>query len=90
MVIGYARVSTADQNLDLQSDAFTKAGCEKIFSDIVSGSKSEREGLTKALSQQSVVAAEPKVQANAPGHQLQPRYPIPSGSIRASALPRNL
>ena len=49
MLIGYARVSTQDQNLDLQSDALTKAGCERIFNDKISGSRTERPELTKAL-----------------------------------------
>ena len=49
MLIGYARVSTQDQNLDLQTEALTKAGCEKIFNDKISGSRAERPGLTKAL-----------------------------------------
>ena len=49
MLIGYARVSTQEQNLDLQSEALTKAGCEKIFNDKISGSRAERPGLTKAL-----------------------------------------
>ena len=49
MLIGYARVSTQDQNLDLQSEALTKAGCEKIFNDKISGSRAERPGLTKTL-----------------------------------------
>lgn len=49
VLIGYARVSTQDQNLDLQTEALTKAGCEKIFNDKISGSRAERPGLTKAL-----------------------------------------
>jgi DNA invertase Pin-like site-specific DNA recombinase len=50
MLIGYARISTLDQTLDLQIDALKKAGCEQIFTDRVSGSKAERKGLTEALS----------------------------------------
>lgn len=50
MLIGYARVSMHDQNLSLQTDALEKAGCKKIFVDQISGSTSEREGLSKALS----------------------------------------
>ncbi len=42
MKIGYARVSTKDQNLDLQIDALKKEGCEKIYSEIISSVKSER------------------------------------------------
>jgi DNA invertase Pin-like site-specific DNA recombinase len=49
MLIGYARVSTQDQNLDLQIEALTKAACKKIFDDKVSGTRAERPGLTKAL-----------------------------------------
>src|SRR3978361_623533 len=50
MLIGYARISTADQTLDLQRDALTKAGCTRIFTDTASGAQSERNGLTDALS----------------------------------------
>ena len=49
MLIGYARVSTHDQNLDLQKDALTKAGCEKIMEDQISGARAERPGLAQAL-----------------------------------------
>ncbi len=49
MLIGYARVSTQDQNLDLQIDALTQAGCKKVFDDKISGSRAERPGLAKAL-----------------------------------------
>ena len=48
MKIGYARVSTHDQNLDLQKDALEKAGCEKIYLDEISGTVAKREGLEKA------------------------------------------
>ena len=50
MLIGYARISTNEQNLNLQTDALTKAGCEKIFTDTASGAKSDRTGLTEAIS----------------------------------------
>ncbi len=48
MLIGYARVSTQDENLELQIEALQQAGCKKIFEDKVSGSRAERSGLTKA------------------------------------------
>jgi len=47
--IGYARVSTGLQNLNLQEDRLNQYGCEKIFSDHISGSKSKRPGLDKAI-----------------------------------------
>ncbi|WP_329911931.1 recombinase family protein [Serratia quinivorans] len=49
MMIGYARVSTQDQNLDLQTEALTRAGCEKIYEDKISGVRSERPGLILTL-----------------------------------------
>jgi DNA invertase Pin-like site-specific DNA recombinase len=47
--IGYARVSTRDQNLDLQRDALQKSGCDKIYQDTISGTKTQRPGLDQAL-----------------------------------------
>ena len=49
MLIGYARVSTADQTLALQQDALQKAGCSKIFTDTAGGANPERRGLEEAL-----------------------------------------
>lgn len=49
MKIGYARVSTHDQNLDLQKDALSKAGCERIYEDHISGGATERLGLSRAM-----------------------------------------
>jgi DNA invertase Pin-like site-specific DNA recombinase len=48
-LVGYARVSTLEQHIDLQLDVLTHAGCEKIFRDTISGAKSERPGLSQAI-----------------------------------------
>ena len=50
MNIGYARVSTQDQNLTLQQDALAKACCDRVFTDTASGAKADRPGLNEALS----------------------------------------
>jgi len=47
--VGYARVSTLDQNLSLQLDALGEAGCGKIFEDHASGTRADRQGLQAAL-----------------------------------------
>jgi len=51
MKYGYARVSTKDQNLDLQMDALKKSGCEKYFMDVASGAKADRPELQKMLNE---------------------------------------
>ncbi|EED0609287.1 recombinase family protein [Escherichia coli] len=51
MLIGYVRVSTNDQNTDLQRNALKCAGCELIFEDKVSGKSTKRPGLKRALKQ---------------------------------------
>jgi DNA invertase Pin-like site-specific DNA recombinase len=49
MLLGYARVSMQDQNLDLQKDALQKAGCEKIYVDTMTGEAKNRPGLEQAF-----------------------------------------
>ena len=49
MLIGYARVSQIEQNLHLQTDALTKAGCERLFTDQMSGARDDRPGLVDEL-----------------------------------------
>lgn len=49
MLVGYARVSTADQALEPQTDALTAHGCEKLFTDIASGARTVRPGLGQAV-----------------------------------------
>src|SRR5919202_2419716 len=50
MLIGYARISTNEQNLDLQISALNQAGCEQIYTDTISGTKAHRPGLEEAFS----------------------------------------
>lgn len=50
MRVGYARVSTKDQSLDLQEDALRKAGCEEVFAEVASGAKTARPVLDDLLS----------------------------------------
>ena len=49
MRIGYARISTVDQNLDLQQDALCKADCKRIFQDVASGASDTRKGFADAI-----------------------------------------
>lgn len=49
MIIGYARVSTVDQNLDMQIDALKKYGCEKIFQEKITGTKMDRPQLANLM-----------------------------------------
>jgi DNA invertase Pin-like site-specific DNA recombinase len=49
MKIGYARVSTKDQNVDLQLDALKQAGCERIYQEVASGAKTARPELDRLL-----------------------------------------
>lgn len=49
MKIGYARISTNEQKLNLQTDALTSAGCERIFTDTASGANDNRKGLIEAI-----------------------------------------
>ena len=51
MKIGYARVSTEEQNLDRQLDSLKEAGCEKIFREKITGTKKERPELDKLMEQ---------------------------------------
>ena len=51
MIVGYSRVSSADQCLDLQMDALRAAGCERIYADKMSGAETNRPELQKCLAQ---------------------------------------
>ncbi|SEH29908.1 MULTISPECIES: recombinase family protein [Chryseobacterium] len=50
MIVGYARVSTSDQNISTQVEILREKGCEKIFTDIASGVREDRTGLNEMLS----------------------------------------
>jgi DNA invertase Pin-like site-specific DNA recombinase len=50
MLVGYARISTDNQSLCMQEDALKSSGCQEIFTDVSSGSKSFRPGLDNAFS----------------------------------------
>jgi DNA invertase Pin-like site-specific DNA recombinase len=49
MHVGYARVSTKDQTVDLQVDALTQAGCTKVYTEVISGARAERPLLEQLL-----------------------------------------
>ena len=49
MLIGYMRVSTGEQSLDLQRDALARVGCQRVYDDVCSGRAPDRLGLSKAL-----------------------------------------
>lgn len=50
MIVGYARVSTSDQNLKNQIELLAENGCEKIYSDITTGIREDRNGLNEMIS----------------------------------------
>ena len=52
MKVGYARVSTREQNLDMQVIALEEAGCEKIYEETVSGAKAQRPILENLINQE--------------------------------------
>jgi hypothetical protein len=80
MMIGYARVSTDEQNLALQLDALRSAGCEVIFEDTGSGADDSRKGLTDALSRST-----PRLK---PAKARTKDQPSRASGINASAKPR--
>ena len=51
MILGYARVSTQDQNLERQLDQLEQAGCERIYQEKITGTKKERPELMKLIDQ---------------------------------------
>ena len=49
ILVGYARISTGEQNLDLQHDELSRHGCTKVYQDVISGAKAARPGLEECL-----------------------------------------
>jgi hypothetical protein len=76
MLVGYVRVSTQDQNLDLPKDAPKKAGCERFFTDVASGANDECTGLVKAIAFTGPVGAPSGVKRVAVGIPGDLRWPL--------------
>jgi hypothetical protein len=87
MLIGYGRVSTADQKFDLQNDAPTKAGCERIFTDTAGGAGAEQTGLEQALSftRKGDTVEPPVEQGHGPGAVEEPVGSRPVGRLEPVA-----
>jgi len=91
MLIGYARVSTVDQNLALQRDALTEAGCTKIFTEQMSGAVTDRPALHDALefarSGDTLIVWELDRLARSMKQLMETIEPVPSGPDSNSSWP---
>ena len=91
MLLGYARVSTADQNLALQRDALSEAGCAKIFTEQMSGAVSDRPALYDALefarSGDTLIVWELDRLARSMKQLMETIEPVPSGPDSNSSWP---